>query len=416
MSMPSSATPLGQISGRFSDGKSAASHDAIIAFTPAGLALTIDGQPGPVWAYGDLKAATPVAASSHNILLSPKADPDATLFVSDVGFCGPLLKHAPHLSVAAERWRVLKPGLAVGATALSIAIAAWALDFSPTKGIASLIPNKARTALGSAVVDGMVGTRRICRDPAGIIALDKLHARLLPTAVTGKDRIIVVDWNLVNAFAVPGGQVVVTRAIIDKASSADEVAGVIGHELGHGLALHPETGLVRGLGFWAVLQFFATGSPGMLSDIGATAMQFSYTRAAEREADQYAVRLLRESGVSSKPFAGFFKKLDPDGQIEKAPTPSGRFGGIKDIFSTHPDPAERMATIQALPDYPATPALSDADWKALQGICGPKKKPDAPAAAKPTGPTNGDGTPKSATDKSATDKSATPSPQVKAKP
>jgi beta-barrel assembly-enhancing protease len=374
--------PIGHVAGRFSDGKSAASHDAAVVFTDQGLTLTVDGGSGPQWSFAELRAATPVSATSRNVLLSPTSDPDATLFVSDPKFCAALLSRAPHLSVSAERWRVLRPGLAVGATALSIAIAAWALDFSPAKGLASLIPNNARTALGSAVVDGMVGTRRVCREAAGTAALDKLHARLLPSAVTGKDRIIVVDWGLINAFAVPGGQVVVTRAILDKADSADEVAGVIGHELGHGLALHPETGLVRGLGFWAVLQFFATGSPGMLSDLGASVLQFSYTRAAEREADQYAVKLLRDAGISSKPFAGFFKKIDPDGQQEKKPNSSGGFGGIKDVFSTHPDPAERMATIQKLPDYPSTPALSETEWQALQSICGPKKKPSGAAGEK----------------------------------
>jgi predicted Zn-dependent protease len=124
----------------------------------------------------------------------------------------------------------------------------------------------------------------------------------------------------------------------------------------------------------------------MLGDLGASAMQFSYSRDAEREADQIAVKLLREAGISSKPFAGFFKKLDPSTKSEKPPTPaasSGRFGGIKDVFSTHPNPAERMATIEALPDYPATPALADADWKALQMICGVKPKPEVAPGAKP---------------------------------
>jgi beta-barrel assembly-enhancing protease len=402
MSMPSSAVLSAPISGRFSDGRSAASHDARVTLTDRGLTLAIDTVAGPEWIYADLRAATPLGPKSQNVLLSPKGDPDATLFVADPAFCAALLVHAPHLSTSAERWRVLKPGLAVGATALSIAIGTWALDLSPVKGIATLIPDKARVALGSAVVDGMVGSRRVCRDPTGIVALDKLHARLLPTGSRDKDRILVVDWGLVNAFAVPGGQVVVTRAILEKAGSADEVAGVIGHELGHGIALHPETGLVRGVGFWAVLQFFATGSPGMLSDLGAQAMQFSYSRAAEREADQIAVKLLREAGISSKPFAGFFKKLDPASKSDKSPPPSGRFGGIKDILSTHPDPAERMATIDALPDYPSTPALVDADWKALQAICGAKPKLEPQSETK--------------SDAKVGSKPATPSPQPAAKP
>ena len=369
---------VGPVSGRFSDGKSAASHDAVVAFDAAGLQLTVDGQPGPLWHYADLRAATPLGSSSHNVLLSPKADPDATLFVANRAFCSALMEVAPHLATSAERWRVLKPALAVGAVALALGVSVWAFDYSPSKSLAQMIPNKVRNALGASVVDGMVGDRKVCRETGGVEALGRLHQKLQPKAQTGTDRIIVVDWGLVNAFAVPGGQVVITRAILEKAGSADEVAGVIGHEIGHGLALHPETGLVRSIGFWAVLQFFMTGSPGVLGNLGATAMQLGYNRDAEREADGYAIALLRDAGISVKPFAAFFKKLDPLGKSGSTPqpAPTGRVGSVFDILSTHPAPAERVARIEAVPDYPSTPALSDADWKALQAICGVKPKSD----------------------------------------
>lgn len=376
---------VGPVSGRYSDGKSAASHDAVVAFEASGLQLTIDGQPGPLWHYGDLRAATPLGNASHNVLLSPKADPDATLFVADRAFCSALKEVAPHLATSAERWRVLKPALAAGAAALAFGVSAWAFEFSPSKSLAQMIPDKVRNALGASVVDGMVGDRKVCRETAGVEALGRLHQKLQPKAQTGTDRIIVVDWGLVNAFAVPGGQVVITRAILEKASNADEVAGVIGHEIGHGLALHPETGLVRSIGFWAVLQFFMTGSPGVLGNLGATAMQLGYNRDAEREADQYAITLLRDAGISVKPFAAFFKKLDPLGKSGSTPqpAPTGRVGSVFDILSTHPAPAERVAKIEAVPDYPSTPALSDADWKALQAICGVKPKSDPKAVTPP---------------------------------
>jgi beta-barrel assembly-enhancing protease len=388
MSMPSSTglQPFGRnAAGRYGDGKSAASHDAIVAFGRTGLELTIDGQPGPVWPYADLRAATPLGMASHNVLLSPKTDPDATLFVADMGFCRALLETAPHLGTSAERWRVLKPALAVGAVAFSLGLTAWIFDVSPSKSVAQLIPDKVRNALGASVVDGMVGDRKVCREQAGLDALGRLHRKLQPKLEIKPDRILVVDWGLVNAFAVPGGQVVITRAILEKASSADEVAGVIGHEIGHGLALHPETGLVRGIGFWAVLQFFMTGSPGVLGNLGATAMQFSYSRDAEREADQYAINLLRDAGISVKPFAAFFKKIDPLGKsgTTPPPTPTGRVGSVFDILSTHPAPAERVAKIEAVPDYPSSPALSEVDWKALQAICGIKPKVEPKTATPP---------------------------------
>jgi beta-barrel assembly-enhancing protease len=366
----------GGLPARYSDGKSAASHVASVRFGSRGLELGIDGRTGPTWPYESLRVATPLDRSSRGALLSLTTDPDATLYVGNQVFCADLIARAPHLSTSAWRWRVLKPGLAVGGAALALGLTVWGLGLSPAKGIARLIPDKVRVSLGNAVVDGMVGNRRICGNLTGQAALLKLYKRLQPHADLSTTRIRVVDWSLVNAFAVPGGQVIITRAILERAGSADEVAGVVGHEIGHGLALHPETGLVRGLGFWAALQFFMTGSPGMLGSLGSMALQFSYTRDAEREADQYAIKLARDAGVSVKPFVGFFRKLDPDGRVSGGKAgPRGGVGSVLDILSTHPAPAERIAVIEAVPDYPSTPALDPADWAALRAICSGRPEP-----------------------------------------
>ena len=58
----------------------------------------------------------------------------------------------------------------------------------------------------------------------------------------------MIDWALVNAFATPGGQIIMTRGLVQKAGSPDEVAGVLAHEIGHTIELHPEAGLVQGHG------------------------------------------------------------------------------------------------------------------------------------------------------------------------
>ena len=79
-------------------------------------------------------------------------------------------------------------------------------------------------------------------------------------------RVALLDWRLVNALAVPGGQIVLTRGLVQTAGSPDEVAGVLAHELGHAIELHPETGIVRAMGLSAAAQLMFAGSAGSVSN------------------------------------------------------------------------------------------------------------------------------------------------------
>ena len=193
-------------------------------------------------------------------------------------------------------------------------------------------------------------------------------------------RVMLLDWWLVNAFAVPGGQIVLTRGLVQTAGSPDEVAGVLAHELGHALELHPETGLVRAMGLAAATQLIFAGSAGTVSNVGMVLTQLRYTRIAEREADAHAVRMLKGAGISAKGFGDFFERLEGK---RPAAAESGKSVPSLDLISTHPATAERIAMVRAQPAYPATPALSAEDWKALREACGPAAPPGR-SRAEPT--------------------------------
>jgi beta-barrel assembly-enhancing protease len=368
MSMPSDAMQgLESFAAGYSDGLTAERHAATVHVGVSGLRIVPEHGAAIDWSFDDLRAQTQIDARAAMAVFTSATQPGATLFVQNAVAVAGLAARAPHLTTKAERWSALKPGLMVGAVALVAGLSIWLLDLSPSKAIARMMPEKARVALGEAALEGMIAGRRRCTDVSGVAALRKLHDRLQPgksslTAVT------VVDWSLTNAFAVPGGSVVLTRAILEKASSPDEVAGVLAHELGHGQELHPEQGLVRGIGMWTAMQIMFTGSPGTLGNIGGALAQLSYSRDAEREADQRALDMLKAGGISAKPFAGFFRKME---KVEPTTT-TGRMMRANDLFASHPQSAERIAKIEAVADYPSRPALSDDEWKALRGICGTK--------------------------------------------
>ncbi len=339
---------------------------ADVQLGPDGLVFQFAGGPATVWPYADLRSAEPIRRQSFDaVIMSAKAE-RASLFVDDTQFLAHLLAHAPHLKLAQERWRTARPGLVAGALALTALVTTWALDLSPAKGLASTMPEKARASLGAHVIRTMPA-KGTCTHPDGRRALDTLVRRLMPNGPIKGDNVTVLDWNVLNAFAVPGHRIVLSRRIIEEALTADEIAGVIGHEAGHSAELHPEASLVRSVGFWALVQMMFTGTPGAVGNIGSVLVQLGYTRSAERAADDHALKLLRQASISPKGMADFFRRMDtvrPGQGTTKA-------AGANDILSSHPSNVERIRAIESQAAYAATPAMAAEDWKALKGICTP---------------------------------------------
>jgi Zn-dependent protease with chaperone function len=379
--------------GRMSDGRTAASQQVQISLTGEGLDIRGGAEP-LLWPYASLTSAEPIRANSLDTLLSSDTMPGATLFVEGAEFMGGLRERAPNLSVAALRWSYAKPGLIFTGTVAAIAAAVWLFDLSPARTVAGWMPDAARVRMGQQVIQSMTRNKATCHTEEGRAALDKLAGRL--TSVSGareKFNVVVVDWDLLNAFAAPGSQIVLTRELISDAKSPDEVAGVLAHEMGHGLELHPETALVRAIGISAAIELMTGGgSGGTMANIGGFLAQLNYTRVAEREADAHALRILKASAISPKGLADFFERLSKlEGDQSDTPLPQPKEGGKDesaakserydryistgaDLLRTHPQSRDRYESIRQQAGYDATPSLSDQEWKDLRSICKNAKK------------------------------------------
>lgn len=369
--MPSSpATDAGRAARfycRFSDGASAGASDGSVSFAVHGLEIELDGNGKRyIWPYESLSAGEPLRRNAIDVLLSSSEQPGASLFVQGPDFATRLKDYAPHLTAKAERWRNAKPWIACAAAIVAAIALIYAAGWSPMKSIASVLPESWRQRLGDEARLSMTEGYKKCVDEAGLAALAKLADRLSKGAETTKPfKITVYDWQLTNAFAVPGGQVVLTKGLIGDAKSADEVAGVLAHEMGHGLELHPETGIIRAIGLAAAMELMMGGSSGALANIGVLLAQLGYTRAAEREADMRALELLKAAAISPKGLGDFFQRIDDSESDDKGRNPLQPFS----ILRTHPPTAERAALVRKQAAYPATPALDERSWQELKTIC-----------------------------------------------
>lgn len=168
----------------------------------------------------------------------------------------------------------------------------------------------------------------------------------------------VADNPEVNAFAMPGGYVVVNTGLLKAADSAEEVAGVLAHEVQHVELRHSLKNLIHQLGWRAVLSV-ALGdlSGGVWVDIADHLGGLEFSRDLEREADMKGLETLRKANIAPGGMASFFAKL------------AQRDGTQVALLSSHPTSQERLdnlnQAIASLGSYAYRPLPFD--WKQVRG-------------------------------------------------
>ncbi len=167
----------------------------------------------------------------------------------------------------------------------------------------------------------------------------------------------VLDDPIINAFALPGGYIYISRGLVSLAESEAELAAVLGHEIGHVTARHTaqrySKSVLAGIGS-TVLGIVVGGPAGDLANFASQAALASYGRGHEMEADELGMRYMTKLGYDPKAAPAFFKKLAEHTEL------SARMKGEKgqqshySIFSTHPDTQKRIeATSKIARSYPA---------------------------------------------------------------
>ncbi|MBV8604268.1 MAG: M48 family metallopeptidase [Pelomonas sp.] len=137
-----------------------------------------------------------------------------------------------------------------------------------------------------------------------------------------------------NAFALPGGDIVVTDALVDFLKDApDAVMGVLGHELGHVERRHATRMLVRSsfTGAFATLLFGDVST--LLAGSAGVVMEMAYSREFEHQADVTAYGLLRDNGIPPRVMATFFERIAKTGHAQ----------GLPIAIASHPADADRIA-------------------------------------------------------------------------
>jgi Zn-dependent protease with chaperone function len=214
---------------------------------------------------------------------------------------------------------------------------------------ASHVPITVEEQFGDAVFQSVKQQTKIIEDPRWTAQLGAVSARLLPAvANTGYHfRFHVAESDELNAFAIPGGHVVVYTGLLKAVKRPEELAGVLAHELSHVTGRHSLRNLIETLGLGLIVQTIfgdASGLVAAASRGSETLLRQKFSRDAERAADDAGWDLMLAADVDPRGMIEFFRTM----QAELAGNPAALATEKQlNFLSTHPATAERIERLEA---------------------------------------------------------------------
>jgi len=243
-------------------------------------------------------------------------------------------------------------GMALGLVGLGLAL----LEPLSTR-LAENISREQEAEFGELVLGQARATMPLTDAGPAAEAVRNIGERLVPSP-SYRYRWYVADSPELNAFAAPGGVIVVHSGLILAADSPEELAGVLAHEVAHSELRHGLRALLKSMGLRLIVSALVSG--GIEQYLASTAANYTdlkFSRDAEREADSEAIERLNAARIDARPMLSMFEKLADDAAAKGRPP---------EFLSTHPDLDERIASLQARVGAQPPPIAIRMDWQAVR--------------------------------------------------
>ncbi|GAA4467233.1 hypothetical protein GCM10023093_22740 [Nemorincola caseinilytica] len=214
--------------------------------------------------------------------------------------------------------------------------------------------------IGELVMRTIERTEDVIKDDSTQVILNKIRDRIssgsnAPTNI----QVHLVRKGDVNAFALPGNHLIIYTGLITRCDSAEELCGVMAHEIGHITLDHVIKRLGSELGISVLASMASGGNTATVAQVIKTLSSSAFERGQESEADAFAVNCLQKARVSPEGFAVFMNKMakmqeDIPKQME--------------WISSHPDSRNRVVAIRDLikENGSYTPVLTEEEWQILR--------------------------------------------------
>lgn len=251
-------------------------------------------------------------------------------------------------------------GFVIGTAIIPFALL-MALLIAPepfTTWLAERIPPAYERELGQAVFINQQTQLKFIEAPKLLQALREIGGRLTKGSAY-KYQWYIVKNPVLNAYAIPGGFVVVHSGLLNAADSAEELAGVLAHEVQHVERHHSLKNLLNKLGITTALTLILGDTDhSVIAYLTEQLSQLKYSREQEREADSFGLQRLRQARIDPQGMLRIFDKLQKQSVGQRDP----------EILSTHPNIGARIETLKQKVKQGTWPktALLPYDWPALK--------------------------------------------------
>lgn len=218
--------------------------------------------------------------------------------------------------------------------------------------LAGCVSDQQEQRLGDAIASDINQQIPLVRDPLTVMYLNQLGLHIAGNSERPEVpyRFYIINSAVINAFALPGGHIYVTRGLIERTDNAAELSAVLAHEIAHIAARHGAQALERELRTGSAMsmlwELFFRREPALLEQdalrLGGRIWFASHSRRAEREADRLAIRYMIRTGIDPQGMLSMLQGLLRDEAQEAQQS--------VEWFSTHPTTEDRLRTLRRTVD------------------------------------------------------------------
>jgi Zn-dependent protease with chaperone function len=338
---------------RYYNGQASRPFVADVSIHTAGIDISYQDEKGDLKIINWLKESVIEThfSSSHIIMRYGSSFPYQQLEVTDQDFIREYKTFANTGRV--KRWLHFSSfgmvGVLLGGFLVSIVLGYFFVLPLVADHIANNFPIEYEIEMGTKMYDNILSTSEI--DSTKTAAINHFF-KTLNIDSKYPIRITVVKDSVVNAFAVPGGGIIVYDAIIKPMKTPEELAALLSHEYSHIELKHATRNVFRSLAgylFISIIFSDANGLANLVIDNANQLQNLSYSRELEHEADENGLAILQANRINPEGMIDLFKTLKAENKIQ-----------VNEIISTHPDLENRILFVQEFAkEHPYQPKQND---------------------------------------------------------
>ncbi len=353
----------------FYDGQSANKNTARVLIQSDGLLIKSEKKEDILWQYEDIRQNEEVYSDRETHLVNQN-HPNKKLIIDEPHFLSVVKKIIPTIRFYDPPRLISLRRIALFGVLLLlflIPFSYFVLIPAFSEIVAKRIPVSFEERLSTPYLTMLVPLESRCSGNKNYQKIEEIFKTLTATIPESEYdfKLYIVKSDIVNAFALPGGHIVLYSGLLQHTDRPEQVAGVLAHEIQHITNRHGTESLVRDYSLGVLLSLITNDTRTVEQTVGLAKYLglMNYSRENESEADAGGMKMLEDAGI------------DPEGMVEFFEILNKQSGDVPDslkYFSTHPQTEDRISKLKEMSrgmNYKPASIYSKKEWEEIKTVC-----------------------------------------------